>query len=183
MLAWFVDHPDELVWSAEDSTPETLTLRRALIDDAPAGSRARAQDRARELLGRSGSLGPAWWRFESPRTAPCVLVTDRLLVLVRDAAADASAPPWFPRRLGLVRDLEAAQRLADGSKAWGVLGLGARAEPFTAEALAAVLEAGAPHLEDSERAELADAYLGELGIAEAAALTDLDPTRLGAPPA
>ncbi len=175
LLGWYVDHPDALARPTDvPATVETARLRRALLDDDPAGARGRAQDRAQQLLRRSTSGGSAWWRFEESHTADCVLITDRLLVLVTRAGPDVPATPWFPQRGGLVRDLEAAQRFAGGAKAWGVLRLTATGEAGDHEPpLADTVRRGAPHLDDAERARLTDGYLGELSFTQAAAATGL----------
>jgi hypothetical protein len=178
LLGWFIDHPDELQWSADpDATVETVRLRQALIDDTPAGARARAQDRAHDLVRRSAPLGRAWWRFEEARAVDCLLMTDRLVVVVR-AREEVPEPatPWLPRRSGLVRDLEAARRFADGGKPWGVLELGDE-DGAPAGAVAAAVRAGAPHLDDAERAELSAAYLGTLSWETASVATGVVPDR------
>ena len=179
LLGWFIDHPDALERPADvPATAETARLRRALFDDDPPGVRGRAQDRARQLLRRSTSAGAAWWRFEESHTADCVLMTDRLLVLITGADADAPATPWFPQRTGLVRDLEAAQRFADGARAWGVLRLTDGPDEGDRGRLHDALRAGAPHLDDGERALLAGGFLGRLSSAQAAAATGLTPAGL-----
>jgi hypothetical protein len=173
LLAWFIDHPERLSRPEADAVrPETLRLRRALLDDDPPGARARAQDRAHELLRQSTPFGEAWWRFERAHTADCLLLTDRLVLLVL-AAGDAFAPatPWFPRRTALVRDLEAARRFAEERKAWGVLVLGEQDDAADAAALARRVADGAPHLDSEARRELAGGYLGGLGWSRAAAAT------------
>jgi hypothetical protein len=177
LLGWFIDHPDALERPADiPATAETARLRRALLDDDPPGARDRAQDRARYLLRRSTSAGAAWWRFEESYTADCVLITDRLLVLITGADAEAPATSWFPQRMGLVRDLEAAQRFADGAKAWGVLRLtDGPGDGDHGRSLDDALRTGAPHLDDDERALLAAGFLGELSVAQAAAVTGLAP--------
>ena len=175
LLGFYVDHPEKLTRPAqEDSTAEAARLRRALIDDDPPGLRARAQERAHELLRRSAPLGPAWWRFEEAHRCDCLLITDRLVLLVRDGDEATPATPWFPARTGRVRDLEAAERIADGGKSWAVLTL-ARTPAGEAgrRELARALEAGAPHLDAPGRAALLDGDLGELSWAAAAAATDL----------
>jgi hypothetical protein len=180
LLGWFIDHPDALERPTDiPATVETTRLRQALFDDHPAGARSRAQDRARHLLRRSTSGGPAWWRFEESHTADCVLMTDRLLVLITGADAGAPATPWFPQRTALVRDLEAAQRFADGAKAWGVLRLTDRlADGDRDPPLDEALRRGAPHLDDAERALLAGGFLGELSFAQVVAATGLAPAGL-----
>lgn len=178
LLRWYVDHGDELARPAgvAEASPEAARLRRALLDDAPE-IRARARDRARDQLDRATSLGPAWWRFEEARTADCVLMTDRLVVVVQgrdDGAPAGPATPWFPRRSALVRDLEAARRLADGGKAYGVVVLAGTPVPDGAPAdVAAAVAAGAPQLDSAEQAELAGASLGDLSWERAAGATGL----------
>jgi hypothetical protein len=101
------------------------------------------------------------------------------VVLITGADADAPATPWFPRRTGLVRDLEAAQRFADGARAWGVLRLTDGPDDGDQESsLDDALRSGAPHLDDAECALLAGGFLGELSFAQAAAATGLAPTGL-----
>jgi hypothetical protein len=178
LLAWFIDHPERLSRPQEErATAETLRLRRALLDDDPPGVRARAQDRAHDLLGRSVPLAEAWWRFEEAHTADCVLVTDRLVLLVQardDGVAPPPATPWFPGRTALVRDLEAARRFGQDGKAWGVLVLGVQGMSKDPDALSLEIAAGAPHLDAEQRRELAAGYLGALSWSEAAAATGLD---------
>lgn len=192
LLGWFIDHPTQLSRpERESASPEALRLRRALLDDEPPGARPRAQDRAHELLRRSAPFGEAWWRFEQPHTADCLLMTDRLVLLVQDGGgAGAPATPWFPRRTALVRDLEAARRFGEGRRAWGVLVLGAegaeredredvdRDDAEAARALARELAAGAPHLDAEARRELADGYLGTLSWSQAGTATGLETAAL-----
>lgn len=179
LLGWFIDHPDRLARSdGEGATPETLRLRRALLEDDPPGVRARAQDRAHELLRRSVPLRDEWWRFEHAHIADCLLMTDRLVLLVHeqgDGGTPAPATQWFPQRTALVRDLEAAQRFAADGKAWGVLVLGPDEEHDVRDeaALDRELAAGAPHLDPDGRRGLAAGYLGALSWSQAAAATGL----------
>ena len=175
LLAWFIDHPEELRRPEQAPvSPETLRLWRALFDDEPRGARARAQDRAHELLRGSPPFAEAWWRFEEAHTADCLLMTDRIVLLVHareDGAAPLPATPWFPRRSALVRDLEAARRFGDSGKAWGVLVLGG--DDDRSADLPGEIAAGAPHLDPDSRRDLAAGYLGALTWARAAAATGL----------
>jgi hypothetical protein len=185
LLGWYLDHSDELTRppeaaEASEASSETVRLRRALLDDAPE-IRARALDRAHDLVRRGTTPGSAWWSFEEARTADCVLMTDRLVVVVQgreDGAPAGPATPWFPRRTALVRDLEAARRLADGGKAYGLLVLsGAPVPDGDLDAVRAAVAAGAPQLDSGERAQLAAAWLGDLtweGAAQATGLSLAD---------
>jgi hypothetical protein len=172
LLAWFIDHPDVLVWpERSELSREAIRLRRALVRDDPSGSRVRAQERARELLATRSHLSREWWRFEEATNPGCVLITDRLVVTVAEAAggplgsANGSlglANDWYPPRDPLVRRIEAARGLADGRR-WGSLLLSE--EPLadgTPEHLERVLVTSTPHLDDAQRGELRAAYLGNL---------------------
>ena len=167
LLAWYIDHPDRLVWppDAEASlSAQTVRLRRVLIDDDPPSARARAQERAHDLLARSSGLTPAWWRFEELATLDCVLITERLVVTIQAerGAGQPPATPWYPQRSQLVRNLEAARHLADG-KRFATLVLSQRPMPDAAdEHLERSLSEAAPHLDELERRELHDGYLGNL---------------------
>jgi hypothetical protein len=167
LLAWYIDHPDRLVWPPDGDanvSAQTVRLRRVLIDDDPPGTRSRAQERAHDLLARSSGLTPAWWRFEELSTLDCVLITERLVVTIQAAPNGGQSPatPWYPRRSQLVRNLEAARHLADG-KRFATLVLSHRPLRDAAdEHLERTLPEAAPHLDVLERRELHDGYLGNL---------------------
>jgi hypothetical protein len=177
LLAWFIDHPERLSRSAgADASAETVRLRRALLDDDPPGVRVRAQERAHDLLRRSAPFAEAWWRFEEGHTADCLLMTNRLVLLVQARDEEVTPPPatpWFPGRTALVRDLEAAGRFGGDGKAWGMLVLGLQDVQEDEDALTREIAAGAPHLSADERHELAAGYLGALSWSQAAAATGL----------
>lgn len=165
LVRWFIDHPERLVWPQDaPMSPQTIRLRRALLSDDPPGSRARAQQRALELLGARSVLSQEWWRFEDLVALDCLLMTDRLLITVQsgDTGPAAPASPWYPPRSRLVRTIEAARELA-GERRWGCLLIGE--EPLGgADALLDddALEAAAPHLDARARLELREAFLGSL---------------------
>jgi hypothetical protein len=165
LLRWFIDHPDRLRWIDDDpASVGTGRLRRALVLDDPAGAQVRAQERARELLGTRSGLAPEWWRFEEPVTLDCVLITGRLVVTIVAMSAEDLRPTtgWYPPRTELVRALEAARQMAAGRR-WASLVLSSR--PVAGggdEELARALPEAAPHLDDLERRELHQAYLGNL---------------------
>src|SRR6202012_2808353 len=101
---------------------DAVRLRRALVLDEPAGSRGRAQDRARELLATRSGLTREWWRFEEPALLDCVLITPRIVITVtgkRDAGPNPTTP-WYPQRTDLVRNLEAARQIAS-ERSWASL--------------------------------------------------------------
>jgi hypothetical protein len=178
LLGWYIDHPERLTRSASATaeSAEMRMLRRTLLDDEPPGSRARAQDRARDLLRTSTPRSPAWWRFEEPGRLDCVLLTERLVVSI--TAPDPRgglrpSTPWYPARSELVRDLESARRLA-GNRAWAGLlisdtGPPPELDPGDAPSVAATIAAGTPHLDDEDRADVAGAYLGCLTTDQARA--------------
>jgi hypothetical protein len=163
LLAWYVDHPQELTWPVDiQPSPTVDRLRRALIDDDPPGARARAQDRANELIKTASPFTADWWRFEPSAALDCVLLTDRLaLTIERDPLSPAS--DWYPARTQLVRDLEAAKHLATGRR-FATLVLSDQPPPDGIDEQVVV---GAPHLSESERDELRAGYLGSLTWAQA----------------
>lgn len=171
LLRWYVDHPAELVRPAEHAaaSPETRTLRRALLDDDPPGARARARDRAHDLL-RSGAPRTAtWWRFEEPGRLDGALLTERLVLTVTVLGPDGLVPatPWYPRRAALVRDLEAGMRLA-GGRACAALAIADAAPQRLVDrrAVAALVADATPHLASEQRDGLVDAFLGCVGWAD-----------------
>ncbi|MGO9750825.1 MAG: hypothetical protein ACLP8S_14245 [Solirubrobacteraceae bacterium] len=176
LLAWFIDHPEALVWpERSELSHETTRLRRALLRDDPPGSQVRAQERARELLATRSYLSREWWRFEDVLRPGCVLITDRLVVTVAEPGSESLGPAndWYPARAPLVRAIEAAKGLADGRR-WASLLLSeeplAEGEP---EHLDRVLAASTPHLIDAQRDELRAAYLGNLTWRDAGAAVGL----------
>lgn len=177
LVAWYIDHPAALTWVESDElTREATRLRRALIEDAPPGAREKAQQRARELLGVRSPFAREWWRFEDATRLECALLTDRLVITVAARGDEAARPasPWYPARSELVRVVEAARELA-GDRAWASLSLSeSRTPSATRERLRAGLTHGAPHLDSAERAELAEAYLGQLTWAQARRAVGLD---------
>jgi hypothetical protein len=165
LLLWFIDHPDRIRWPAHSRlSATTVRLRRALLLDDPPGSRARAQDRARDQVARSSPFAHEWWRFEGVTRLDCMLITDRLVVTIEGKRTEglSAVTEWYPARSELVRDLEAAKHIAQG-RSWASLLLSetpiAGGRP---EDLARALPDGAPHLDDAGRRQLHDAYLGNL---------------------
>jgi hypothetical protein len=179
LLGWFIDHPEALTRPGEALAPasaETKLLRRTLLDDDPPGTRVRAQDRAHDLLRSSTPRSPTWWRFEEPGRLDCFLATERLVVSVTAPSEPGGlrpATPWYPQRSELVRDLEAARRLADGRAFVGVLigGDGPPVEVADEAAVGATFAAGAPHLDEAGRDDLRTGYLGHLSWAQLRAAT------------
>jgi hypothetical protein len=174
LLRWYIDHPAQLTRppSDRDASPEMRVLRRALLDDDPPGSRARAQDRAGDLLRTSMPQAPTWWRFEEPGRLDCVLLTERLVVTITapdERGGLRPATPWYPRRSELVRDLEAARRLAGGRDWAGLLLADSAPRPEFDPDDPSIVEAGTPHLDPAARADVAGAYLGRLTFDQARA--------------
>lgn len=165
LLRWFIDHPDRLRWTDVDrASPDAVRLRRALVLDDPRGSQPRAQDRARELLATRSALSREWWRFEEPAVLDCVLITGRIVITVTGRGDDGVRPstPWYPQRTDLIRDLEAARQMAIGRHWASLLISDLPLAEGTDEAVARSLPEGAPHLDDEQRGELHQAYLGNL---------------------
>ena len=177
LLAWFVEHPDELVWPKRQGfSAETRRLRRALIDDDPPGSRKEAQEHARTLVATRPPGTREWWSFEGTTMIDCALITDRLVVTVEGKRTEPLSPAtdWYPKRSQLVRNLEAAKQLASGRR-WASLLISETPAPEGTDGhLDAVLPTSAPHLDAAERAQLHGAYLGNLSWQMACDATGLD---------
>lgn len=177
LLAWFVEHPDALVWpKATKYSAETTRLRRALVDDSPPGARLAAQATARELAAARPTSAREWWRFEGTSMIDCVILTESLAITVEGKRTEPISPAtnWYPRRSQLVRNLEAAKQLSQGRQ-WGSVLISETLEhDGTDSALEAALPAGAPHLAVSERNELHAHYLGNITWQQACDATGLD---------
>jgi hypothetical protein len=163
-LRWCVRHPEELTWPPRETYGEETTLkRRALLHDEPPG-RSSVEQEALALIDKCPASTRAWWRFEGSSWIDCVIATDRVVITIEGKRTEplSAATHWYPRRSQLVRNLEAARQLAKG-RAWGTLLLSETpvlgGQP---NELAASLYEAAPHLDDDERADLQDAYLGNL---------------------
>jgi hypothetical protein len=172
LLRWFIDHPNRLRWVEDDTaSPGAARLRRALVLDDPPGAQVRAQERARELLGTRSALAREWWRFEEPTILDCVLITGRLVVTVVATSDEALRPTtgWYPPRTELVRALDAARQMAAGRRSASLVLSGRPVSGGSDEALARALPEAAPHLDDVERRELHEGYLGNLTWEAAAA--------------
>jgi hypothetical protein len=165
LLLWYVEHPDRLDWPAgTDMTAEAVRLRRALLEDDPPGSRARAQERARELEPKRSPFMREWWRFEEVTTLDCVLINEQFVVTITGKRNEPLSPAtmWYPQRSELVRSLEAARETAKGRQ-WASLLISDDAlRDGAQDALERSIRGGAPHLDPSEREELCAAYLGNL---------------------
>lgn len=182
LLAWFIEHPDELVWpGAQTYSTDTTKWRRALLYDEPPG-RAAAHTEARAAVQSGASANRAWWCFEGRSMLDCVLLTDRLVVTVEGKRTEpiSAATDWYPKRSQLVRNLEAAKQLSNG-RTWASLLISEQPVEQGADAgLDVVLADSAPHLDGDGHRELAAAYLGNLTWAQACAATGLDPGSLPA---
>jgi hypothetical protein len=163
-LRWCVEHPDKLTWpNGVAYSDETTRMRRALLYDEPPG-RDTATQQALDFIETKPPTTRAWWRFEGVTSVDCLLATDRLVITVEGKRTESLSPAtdWYPARSQLVRNLEAARQLARGRR-WGTLLLSEDPiDEATPARLAAGLDDAAPHVSESERAELQGAYLGNL---------------------
>jgi hypothetical protein len=181
LLAWFVENPHVLVWPKRSAlSKQTTRLRRALVDDAPPGSRVETQVEARRLVATRPTSARESWRFEGTSMLDCVIMTEKLVVTVEGKRTESlsAATDWYPRRSQLVRILEAANQLSRGRE-WASLLMSETTVPDGSDAyLAAVLSASAPHLTSAERRELQAHYLGNVTWEQACHATGLDPASL-----
>jgi hypothetical protein len=167
LLRWLIEHPERLSWpswAGRDLSPEALRLRRALMLDDPPGSRERARARALELLRVRSAFAREWWRLEETLVPDCLLVSDRLvLILVAADRTLALAGEHYAQRTVVHSALEASLRLAEERRRPAVILISdvpiADARPA---ALTRTLGDASPHLDATARAALAQAYLGNL---------------------
>jgi len=188
LLAWLIKHPEQLRWpeSVErDLSPPAARLRRAMILDEPPGARARAQERALELMRVRSAFAREWWRLEETFVPDCLLVSDRLaLVVVAACPALAPATEYYPQRTVLHSALDAALRLAEERRRPAVIVLSDTPLPeATVASLERSLPQASPHVDSSGRAALLAAYLGNLTWEQARHATTAAPERPGAPAA
>lgn len=165
LLRWYVEHPQVLVWpaSANRDSADTKKWRKALIEDLPPGRDA-ATERALAAIDANATSVKGWWRFEGVTRLDFLLATDRLVVTVEGKRTEGLSPAtkWYPQRSQVVRNLEAAKGHARG-RAWASIVMSEHKIPEASwDAVAASLDLSAPHLNDSERAELQAGYLGNL---------------------
>lgn len=170
LVGWLIDHPEALTWpEGAEMSPASERLRRALLFDDPPGARARAQQRARELMETRSIFSKEWWRFQELGWLDCLLMTDRVLVTIDAGQGDPRAPatPWHPTRSRLVGSIEAARELA-GERRWGCLLMTETPLEVEADLLSdQKLAEAVPHLGPADRRELRDGYLGNLTWAAA----------------
>ncbi|MHB8691767.1 MAG: hypothetical protein ACYDHH_11010 [Solirubrobacteraceae bacterium] len=174
LLEWFIDHPERLTWREGVSlSSEVELLRRALLLDQPPGARAKAQQRARDLMPVRSAFAQEWWRFEETHEPDCLLISDELVIVIVAAGTQIEpVSPWFPERSRVHRGLEAASRVAEtDQQRWGALVCSSGALAGADDvAVRASLEDGAPHLDTDGRDRLAGGYLGNVTWGEVASL-------------
>jgi hypothetical protein len=177
LLAWYIEHPDVLVWPrGETYSEETTHLRTSLLYSEPPGSRAEVQARARDLVASRPTSSREWWRFEGTSMLDCVLLTEKLVITVEGKRTEplSAATDWYPKRTQLVRNLEAAKHLSNG-RAWASVLISETEIPEgTNAALHTSLPSAAPHLSDAERRELHAHYLGNITWRSACDATGLE---------
>ena len=175
LLAWYVEHPDQLLWpKGKTYSEETVRMRKALLYDSAPG-RADAQRQARELVEMQSPAKRGWWRFEGVSMIDCVLMTDQLVLTIEGKRTEplSATTDWYPKRSQLVRNLEAAKQLAHG-RAWASLLVSEIPVPEGSDAgLDALLPASAPHLDPASRRDLHAHYLGNITWQQACEATGI----------
>jgi hypothetical protein len=167
LLSWCIEHPDQLTPPSVSQPPtQAEQRRRSLICDEPPGTRSAVQAQARKRVANDPIGRPAWWRFERATEVDCVLATDRLVLCIEGKRGErlSRKTEWLSGRHQVARNLEAASRLAGVHRFFAVLVcVENKGDPFADPAFVrSSIGIASPHLFHSERAALADAYLGEL---------------------
>ena len=190
LLVWLIRNPDELVWPKGQTYSEEATRKRqCLVLNKPAGTRAEVQAVAMRLAETRPTTAREWWRFEGTSMIDCVLMTERLALMIEGKRKEliSAATDWYPKRSQLVRNLEAAKQLAAG-RVWGSLLMSETPIAAGSDAgLDAVMDDSAPHLTPDERRELYAHYLGNVTWQRARDAVGIDlaalpPTRAPARP-
>ncbi|MGD0073673.1 MAG: hypothetical protein ABSD31_04970 [Candidatus Binataceae bacterium] len=139
-------------------------------------NQANRDDARKEAIRNLGLAGTdrsrnQWWTFEGPTSVDCFLETSDLVLLIEGKRTDsvAEGTDWCRMRNQIARNLEAAQSIAHG-KRYAVLLAAEEDIDFSPAKIAS----GFPHMNESEKAFLADHYIGCITwkqICEAACLT------------
>ena len=149
LLRWLLENPDRMTWPAsagqrKSYSATTQARREALIGRKGDSARKQAQASALRLLNRNGPE--------------------------KSARKWWAFEAWYSGRNQLHRNLEAARDLAAGRE-FGVFVISEEEIPETALGSS---EAGLPHLNTAERAELMSHYLGTLTWSQVCEVTGMD---------
>ena len=118
-LLWYAADPWEPLWPTTRTYPDATTGMRQALLGGYAPSRGPAQWLAREALQRFPS-GGGWWNFEAPAKLDCVLITDRLVLVIRGdrRKPDNRAHDWHMAPRPLPRDFPAGSAPNDIDLSW-----------------------------------------------------------------
>jgi len=185
-LRWLLVHPEAMEVRDRETFgakhPVAREWRRRLLSADAAEISAAQVEGLRQLDSRLAQRGRhKWWLFEGFTRVDACFVTDTCVLFVQTLRADtmASSSRWFPTRLSVWRDVEAAQELAAG-KAFGVI-LAVESDADGVAALAgadAALDGSFPHLDAEARAALGRHLLGFVTWAAIVSRFDLPATCL-----
>jgi hypothetical protein len=179
-LKWLLENPGHLSWPTQKGGPKrfgmnTQLWREKLVGKHGMAAQAEAQREALNHLERLGAVGSLreWWAFEGFTTVDCVLETDEALLFIEGKRKDTLSPSteWFVGRNQLFRNLETCGEAARG-KEFGVL-LIAETDPLL-DLTKQMAEKGLPHLQDNERSDLIDRFLGVVLWRELCEVTGVD---------
>jgi len=165
-LRWLCENPIESQWLKKRDSFEEGSPTRSKRDDlfglnGPDNETAAMSEALIELKadGNQGSRRK-WWAFEGFTEVDCCLETERLLLFIEGKRTDpiSSSTDWYEGRNQLLRNLEAAEELAEEKGIeYGVILISENpAEPPSP----GEYERSYPHLEDSRKAELQNHFLG-----------------------
>ena len=178
-LRWLLENPDRITWPLSKGRrvsygATTQARREALIGLKGDSARKEAQASALRALDRNGPEKSArrWWAFEGFTEVDCCLETDKLVLLIEGKRTEglSESTTWYSGRNQLHRNLEAARDLAAGRE-FGVFVIGEEEIP---EAAWGSSEAGLPHLNAAERAELMSHYLATPTWSQVCEITGMD---------
>ena len=165
-LRWLIENPKELNDAANTSkNEETKSKRDRLIMGIPDAR----EEALRELQkSRAEGSGRKWWALEGFTSVDCLIETDRLLLFIEGKRTDSISTliSWYAHRNQVVRNLECARQMAQGSgRAYAVLVIAE--EAVNKDVLERSLDPknlrkSLPHLDAQEQEELLGHLLGDL---------------------
>lgn len=189
-LRWLLQHPERMKWPnggrARFET-ETQRWREMLMgrqdlssqhEDLRAEIRSSDREEALRLglqeLTKHGAAGShrKWWAFEGRTSVDCYLESERVRIYIEGKRTDVLSPStdWYPYRNQLLRNLESAREDA-GRTPFACLLIAEQRLPALPPT---VLEAGLPHLSESDRDGLLKHFLGCITWREACEATGVD---------
>jgi hypothetical protein len=164
-LSWLIQHPNSLHPPAHLSNDkEKRKYRENLLGRNGLELQQVACQTALHELDKNGPLGSGkqWWAFEGFTEVDCYLEIPEFILLIEGKRTEnlSQSVSWYPHRNQLIRNLEAAQALADEKgKHYAVGVMSEKSESFPTDQ---EVDESLPHFAKEERKELLRHYIGNV---------------------